>query len=144
MYDDKIYYEDQTGWSPEDFYALWRYFDRLFQYIGPTQNLTDALANLDSLPEGRRKSAVRTAAHQAKRTGKRDEELAAMDLDRMSPETRYLMKHMLIHSTRYELALERFPNLRGLESVGELGHAIRLSDQPRGLYPYYTQVGILL
>lgn len=144
MSQGKIYYQDQTGWSPEDFYALWRYLDRLFGYIGPTTALNDAMANLDALPEHRRRSAQRVAAMQSKRTGKRDDELASLDLELMSEDTRYLMKHILIHQTRYEQALERFPNLRGLEEVGELGHTIRLDANPRGTYPYYTKVGILL
>lgn len=34
---DRIYYEDQTHWSDADYYALWRNFDRLAEYLGSTQ-----------------------------------------------------------------------------------------------------------
>ena len=62
----------------------------------------------------------------------------------MSPETRYLLKHALIHTERYDLALERFPNLRGLERVGDLGRPIKLSVQPKLDDVYLTNVGILI
>lgn len=143
MHND-IYYESQSGWSPEDFYALWRYFDRLFQYIGPTQKLRDALSDPESLSDRDRIRAERVAQHQAKRTGKRDDELAAIDLEKMSEDTRYLMKHMLIQTGRYDLALERFPNLRGLADVGALGHPLYLDTKPKGTFEYLTRVGIHL
>lgn len=144
MSQDKIYYEDQTDWSPEDFYALWRYLNRMNQHIGPTAKLQSALDNLDTLSERDRQRAERVARLQAKRTGNRDEEIASLDLSRMSPETRYLLKHMLIHENRYELALERFPNLRGLDDVGDLGHPIYLDEKPRYTFEYYTEKGIYL
>ncbi len=139
-----IYYEAQTNWSPADFYALWRYMDRLFQYIGPTKSLQAALDHPESLSERDKTRVARVAALQAKRTGKRDDELASLDLSRMSEDTRYLMKHMLIQSERLELAVERFPNLRGLLDVGELGHDLYLDAHPRGTYEYFTKVGIHL
>ncbi|WP_269447320.1 hypothetical protein [Brevibacterium ravenspurgense] len=37
-----------------------------------------------------------TSQIQAKRTGQRDDELTALDLDQMSHKTRYLFKHLLI------------------------------------------------
>lgn len=144
MNDDKIYYEDQSTWQPADFYGLWRYLNRLFQYIGPTKALQDVLDNSDGLSERDRLRVGRAAQHQTKRTGKRDEELAALDLDRMSENTRYLMKHMLIDMKRYDLALERFQNLRGLDAVGALGHPIYLDDNPRHSEKYLASVGIYL
>lgn len=131
MYDDKIYYEDQSSWTPADFYALWRFLDRLFGYAGPTPGM---IANPNS----------RSALIQAKKTGLRDEELAALDLGRMSEDTRYLMKHLLVHTGRFDLVLERFPNLAGLREVADEGHVVRLAEQPKGVYEYYTRVGILL
>lgn len=110
MNGDEIYYEDQTSWSPDDFYALWRYLNRLF------------LNNRD------------------RRAG----EIAQLDLNRMSEDTRYLMKHLLILQGRFELLLERFPNLRGLKEVKELGHPLYLSDKPMLAHPYFTEVGIYL
>lgn len=144
MSQDKIYYEDQTDWSPEDFYALWRYLNRLFQYVGPSSSLERALGDLENLSERDRKRAERVAAFQGKRTGRRDEELAALDLGRMSEDTRYLMKHMLIGMKRFDLALDRFPNLRALEEVGDLGHPIYLDANPRRSEDYLTSVGIYL
>lgn len=142
--DHKIYYRDQAGWEPADFYALWRYFDRLFQYIGPTQKLQDALDGLESLSPIDQTRISRVANHQARRTGKRDAELAGLDLDRMSEDTLYLMKHMLIQMGRYDQALAKFPNLRKLDGVGPLGHSLYLDAKPRYTHEYLTQVGIYL
>lgn len=110
MSGDKIYYEDQTSWSADDFYALWRYLNRLF------------LNNRD----------------------RRTEEIGGLDLSRMSEDTRYLMKHLLILQGRFELVLTRFPNLRDLEEVKELSHPLYLSDKPMLAHPYFTEVGIYL
>ncbi|WP_394941191.1 hypothetical protein [Psychromicrobium sp. YIM B11713] len=110
MNGDEIYYEDQTSWSPGDFYALWRYLNRLF------------LNNRD----------------------RRVAEIDGLDLSRMSEETRYLMKHLLILQGRFELVLVRFPNLRGLEEVKELNHPLYLSEKPLLAHPYFTEVGIYL
>lgn len=131
MYDDRIYYEDQTNWANIDRQGLWRYLNRLFLSLGPSDEATPAP---DSL----------SARIQARRTGKRDDEIAALDLSRMSEDTRYLVKHMLIRSGRYETTLERFENLRGLDDVGSLDHPLVLDDNPTYAYPYYTSVGILL
>lgn len=131
MFDDRIYYEDQSGWGPVEYQGLWRYLNRLFQFVGPTPGL---LARPES----------RAAQIQARRTGLRDEELAALDLSRMSEDTLYLMKHTLILQDRYALALEKFPNLRGLADVGDLGHQLVLDENPTYAHPYFTEVGILL
>lgn len=39
----RIYYEDQTDWGPDDFYALWRYLNRMFlnQHGVKTQEICD-------------------------------------------------------------------------------------------------------
>lgn len=131
MYDDRIYYEDQTDWATIDRQGLWRYLNRLFQSLG-------------SAPGHGPKPGSLSAQIQAKRTGKRDDEIAALDLSRMSDDTRYLIKHMLIRTGRYEMTLERFPNLRGLDEVGVLDHLLVLDDDPSYVYPYYTEHGILL
>lgn len=128
---EAVYYRDQAGWEPGDFHVLWRYLNRLILYVGPT-------------PEMLAQPGSRPARIQTKRDGVRDEELAALDLSRMSPETRYLLKHMLITQRRYPLALRRFPNLAGLERVGELGHELQISSEPLLLDDYLTERGILL
>lgn len=141
---DPIYYEDQTDWKPADYYALWRYLERLFGFIGPSASLQAALDHPENLSDRDRAKVRRVAGIQAKRTGRRDDELAAMDLSRMSEETRYLAKHVLISMERYELALDRFPNLRGLDDVGDLGHPIYLEVKPKRAPGHLTDVGIYL
>jgi len=128
---DEIYYEKHDSWHPEDYYALWRYLSRLFQYVGPT-------------PAQAANPTSNSARIQAKKTGRRDDELAAMDVPKMPVETRYLAKHLLIHQMRFDLALERFPNLRPLEQVGDLGRKLYLDSNPKLVYDYLTRVGILL
>lgn len=139
---DQIYYEDQSGWSPEDYYGLWRYLNRLFQSIGPNQALVESYhADLSERDRARRD---RVAPLQAKRTGQRDDELASLDLRLMTHRTRYLMKHLLISQKRYEIALERYPNLRGLADVGDLAEPLYLDSDPRYGDTYFTSVGILI
>lgn len=99
---DRIYYEDQAAWQPSDYYALWRYFDRLAEYVGPTN-------------AQRANPTHRSARIQAKKMHVRDDEFAAIDTTHMSPETLCLLRAVLTSRGRYELALERFPNLRTLE-----------------------------
>lgn len=117
---DRIYYEDQTGWSAEDYYALWRCFDRLAEYVGPT------LAQAQR-PEHR------SARISASKAGVRDEELAAIDPTRMPAESRQLLRAVLVSQQRYELALEKFPNL------GALTQSVP-SAVPKGLAQYPASV----
>lgn len=130
----KIYYEDQAGWTTDDFYALWRYLSRLVQYIGPT-----AAQSLDP--------TSRAARIHAKKHGRRDHELAALDLSRMSGATLHLLKGVLVAQGRLDLALERFENLARLAEqpeVIDLDNPIAISDQPAGLDERLNAVGILL
>lgn len=128
---DALYYADQTSWQPADFYGLYRYLHRLIQHVGPT-------------PAQASRPELLTSQIQAKRTGHRDDELAALDLERMSHETRYLLKHLLIQMQRYDLALARFPNLRGLENVPDLDGDLFLSDEPTDAFEHLRQAGIRL
>lgn len=128
---DALYYADQTGWQPVDFYALYRYLHRLIQYVGPT-------------PAQAARPELLTSRIQAKRNGQRDVELAALDLERMSHETRYLLKHLLIPMQRYDLAVSRFPNLGGLADVPDLDDDLCLSEDPTDAYEHLRQVGIRL
>lgn len=105
-----IYYQDQTAWAPADFYALWRYLNRLF------------------LNQGERKT----------------DEIASLDLTRMSPETRYLAKHLLILQKRFTSYTELYPNLKALHRVGPLDHPLRLSEKPTFAHQYFTDMGIYL
>ncbi|KKI22488.1 MULTISPECIES: hypothetical protein [unclassified Leucobacter] len=98
---DRIYYEDQSSWAPPDYYALWRYFDRLAEYVGPT-------------PAQAQQPEHRSARISAKKTGVRDEEFTAIDPARMPTESQWLLRAVLISQQRYELALEKLPNLGAL------------------------------
>lgn len=121
---DRIYYEDQADWAPSDYYALWRYFDRLAEYVGPTR------AQL-------RQPEHRSARVQAKKTGIRDKELAAIDPTRMPAESRWLLRAVLVSQQRYDLALEKFPNL------GALDQAVP-NAEPKGFTQYPPDVQALL
>lgn len=107
---EAIYYEEQSGWGADDYYALFRYLNRM-------------LLNRD---------------------GGRAAEIAAIDLDRLSPETAHLLKHMLVLKRAYERVLGEFPNLAGLEQAPELAHPLYLSDTPTYAHPYLTEHGIYL
>lgn len=98
---DRIFYEDQPDWGPSDYYALWRYLDGLAEYVGSTSAQAQH-------PEHR------SARISARKTGVRDEELAAIDPARMPAESQWLLRAVLVSQQRYELALEKFPNLKAL------------------------------
>lgn len=106
---DLIYYEDQRGWRPADFYALFRYLNRLFD-----------------------------------KRGLRSAEIAALDLGRMSDETKHLLKHMLVQKNAYVRVLDAYANLHGLDDTLELDHPLYLSAKPKLVYPYFTEHGIYL
>lgn len=71
-------------------------------------------------------------------------EIEALDLNRVSEDTRYLLKHMLIRTKRYERMLAEHPHLRALENVGPIDHDIVLSADPTLAYDYYTENRIFL
>lgn len=62
----------------------------------------------------------------------------------MTDKTRYLMKHLLISQKRYDLAMERFPNMRGLADAVDLAEPLYLDESPRCRESYFTSVGIYL
>lgn len=117
---DRIYYEDQTGWSAPDYYALWRCFDRLAEYVGST-------------PAQAQNPEHRSALIQAKKTQVRDEELAAIDVARMPVESRSLLKAVLMSEQCYALAIEKFPNLRALEQTVTPTQFIGFDEYPSAL-----------
>jgi hypothetical protein len=131
---DFIYYADQSDWQAEDFNALFSYFNRLGQYMGP--------AEIPARYRGRAAAQARAIAR--KRSGARDEEIAAMDLSRMSVTTRYLLKHVLIFQRRLVHALQTYPNLRGLETTETPQLPIVLSEDPQFTWGYFTKAGIHL
>ena len=88
---DRIYYENQADWAPSDYYALWCCFDRLAEYLGPT-------------PARLQQSEHRPVLVQAKKTGVRDEELAAIDVAQMPSESRRLLRAVLVSQQRFDLA----------------------------------------
>lgn len=111
----RLYYEDQTGWSAENDYALWRYFDRLAEYVGPT-------------PAQAQRPGQRSARIHAPKTGVRDEELAEIQVPSMSPESAALLKAVLNSHQRYELALSKFPNLEALQRIELASSRLRYSS----------------
>lgn len=83
---------------------------------------------------------------ETKRTHRR-EEIAAINLADLSFEVKYLMRHLLILSRRYERVLNEHPNLRGLEAP-EFKKIIEpplvLSDPPQHSWAYFRQKKIWL
>lgn len=127
----KIYYADQADWDMADWYTLWRYLNRLAQFVGPN---AAQRANPDKLG----------AQIQARRMGRRDEELAALDLSQMSQKTQHLLKHILIQQKRYEDALTKFPNLESLRRATPPADFIVLADPPGLYHDVFTKARILL
>lgn len=126
-----MYYEDQSTWGVAEWYTLWRYFNRLGQFVGPNQAQQSRPQTLN-------------AQIQTKRTGRRDEELAALEISRMSRETQHLLKHILLIQGRFEIALEKFPNLEPLREAVPPVDVIVLADPPGLYYDDFTKAGILL
>lgn len=58
-------------------------------------------------------------------------EIAGIDLGSMSHRAKYLLKHTLILKRVYKSALDRHPNLRDLEQVGDIEEPIFLTDPDR-------------
>ena len=84
----------------------------------------------------------------SERRDHRVEEIASLDLSRLSLRMRYLMRNLLILQRRYAEMLDTYPNLRGLEDreVREMTPEppILLTDPPRGTWSFLTRKGILL
>lgn len=72
------------------------------------------------------------------------EEIASLDLSRMSEDTLYLMKHLLILQGLFEDRLTGFPNLAGLRDVPDGGREILLSTEPTFVHDYFNEKGIYL
>lgn len=98
FWDDRPYYDDRAT-----AYDLEPYFERLVQYIGPTP--------LQAAYPEHRSSRI-----QAKRQGVRDDELAALRVDDMTPLARSIFWSELVRTGRAAMAIERFPNLAALST----------------------------
>lgn len=72
------------------------------------------------------------------------QEIRDLDLSRMSEDTLYLMKHLLIMQGRYEQYLAEYESLAPLREVPENGREIFLKARPTLVYPYFTEHGIYL
>lgn len=113
-----IYHQDQAGWSHRELYALWRYLNRLVQHMSFTR------AQIED-------PTSRHAKLAAKKVGTRDDEVRAMDLAQMDETTLHLLKGLLVATQRYESALAKFSNLRGLDEFELEGREpVRLSEHP--------------
>lgn len=81
------------------------------------------------------------------RTPTTRERARAIDASRMSPEARYLLKHLLVLQGRYERLLGELPGIDDLRRVGHTppgGLPLVLSEHPTGAHPYFDEVGIVL
>lgn len=111
---ERIYYEDQIGWAVSEYRALWQYLNHLAEYVGPT-------------PARSQTREHRSARIKAEKNGECDEELASIDVDRLPPESRWLLRAVLLSQQRYDLALARYENLsmldRAIASVRLVGSA---------------------
>ena len=76
--------------------------------------------------------------------GVKTQEIHDLDLSRMSVDTLYLMKHLLILQGRYERYLDEYESLAPLRDVPENGREIFLDDRPTLVHPYFTEHGIYL
>lgn len=92
---------------------------------------------MDANPEHR---AVKIAR---KGWGVRDDELEAVDANRLSEETVYLWKHMLIWTGLRHRAFQKFPNLRPIGYVGDIDRQLFLNNPACGIYPHYQEAGII-
>ena len=127
-----IYYEDQRDWKPDDFQHLFRYLNKIFQSIGPNE-------------AQRKDPSSRSALIAAKRFGRHDQEIAAIDLRLCSAQTLHLMKAVLLTQGRLAIATRRFPNLRRLAldpEVIDKRKPILLSSNPSLIDRRLTDVAI--
>lgn len=74
---------------------------------------------------------------------RRTEEIAALDVSRMSRQTQYLIKHLLVLQGARERVLAINPALAAVEKV-ELDQPLVLSNNPTYWHDYFTRVGIIL
>ena len=80
---------------------------KLVQYM----SITKAHAEMPPEKEGYFHKVMRRKA------GLRDDMVTQIDPEELGPRVATLLKHILLDTGRYELALERLPNLRSLDNL---------------------------
>jgi hypothetical protein len=127
-----IYYEDQARWTHADFRHLFMHLDAIFRTIGPN---AAQLKDPDS----------RSARFAAKRYGRHDDEIAAIDLSRCTAATLHMMKAVLVVQGRLPIAVHRFENLSRLDARPDVINPrmpIIISAQPSFIDRRLTDVAI--
>jgi len=110
---EPVYYVDQTNWNHDDFYYLNRYLNRLLYRAGNKK---------DKMQE------------------EKIAELQAMDLSRMTEETKVIL-YVLIRFKRMEYIFE-WGNLAILKDTKPLKKRLNLVENPRGVHALYTAYNI--
>lgn len=96
FWDERCYYDPDA--SPTE---LDTYFERLIQYVGPT-------------PQQAANPHHRSSRIQAKRHGRRDDELQAMRVHDITNLARHIFWDALVRTGRDRLTITRFPHLAQL------------------------------
>jgi len=99
------YYQDQTGWTHDNFYQLNRYLNRLLTFAG-----------------------------------KRMDEIKAIDLSRLSEETRVLLYVLVLFQNKQSLL--ELENLTELNGTQPLKTKLNLMENPRGFHEIYEQFNV--
>ena len=108
-----VYYVDQTNWDHDDFYYLNRYLNRLLYQVGNKR---------DKMQE------------------EKIAELKAMDLSRMTTETKVIL-YVLILFKKMEYVFE-WENFVALKDTKPLKKRLNLVENPRGVHALYTAYNI--
>ena len=112
----ECYYFDQDDWTDEDFYALHLFMVKMIE------NYDTATGSYDGQ--------------------KRIEEIKALDLSRMTEESKVLL-YCIIMNEKKEFLLD-LPNLAALHSVRPLEHPLRITSRKRvNNIPLYRKYGII-
>ena len=111
----ECYYLDQTDWRTEDYYTLHLFLMKM------VENYNTTIGSYDGK--------------------KRIEEIKAMDLSRMSEESKVLL-YCIIQSTNKQFLLD-LPNLSGLRKLKPLERPLRISTRRwTNNLPIYKQYGV--
>lgn len=112
----ECYYFDQTGWAPEDYYTLHLFLTKMIE------NYDTTIGSYDG--------------------DKRIEEIKALDLSRMSEETKVLI-YCIIQDENKQVLLD-LPNLSALKAQKPLEKPLYLTTRRRKYNnPIYRQYGVV-